>query len=489
MSTPAPTRWSPPTDQQSADGGFTLIEVMVSLVIVTIVLTALITVFGQSVRRTSHQYSQQTAVRLVTERADAIRGQSTDAIARHTATPEDITIGGIDYAITTSSEDCYQPIGDGTDVTCMRLADIPTGAAYASVRRMTVSVEWEAVSCGSTPCTYSDTILVNIDPDSTFALNESPPAPPVLDGCSDQTVSIGEELDFDIRDARIGCSVEDGVSPFTWASDALPQGVTLAPNGRISGTVAGSPGTVHSTVTVTDAFLRNDNDNFSWTIVEPVPDFYVRNLWLRIGHDHPISVSLGNFLNDEIRGATYQIIDGELPPDLHLDEDTGVISGAATVTEPGDYHITVRATDAAGRTWDSTFFYFVRGNYPNKLLLCPVKKLPYEPPISVPLDPPKCGIPGHYNEEFSVGSDVVEFDVNQPIKPFNLWDDIYGGTSPYRFVADGAPAWVNIDPDTGVVSGTPTRVTRGGELKFIFQVYDAHDAFYARTTVRWRIVE
>lgn len=476
------------------DAGFMLLEVIVGFVIVTIVMAALTGLFVHTIQSTSHQRASQTAVRLVTQQADEIRGVAADAVAARIATPQTVTVAGAQYTITTQANPCFEPVtrtGSGAgSSTCGELSAVPAGSAYASSRRITITVQWSGTSCTGGTCSYSDSIVVNDDRDPTFAFNTDPPPPPVLTGCLDQTVTVDQVIDLDLRGPQIGCVVTDGIAPFTWAISALPAGLTLTPDGRITGTVAGPPATINSKATATDAFLRTTTDEFGWRVVNPLTDFHVRNLWLRIGHDTQVSVNLANFLNEGATGITYQLVSGQLPAGLTLDEATGVISGKHKEKAPHDYPITLKASDAAGHSVQSSFMYYVRGNWPNRLLLCPTTKLPYDPPIAVTTDPPPCHIPGYYDEANSRGSDVVEFRVNQPIPTFNLWDDVYGGTSPYRFVKDAtAPAWVQVDPNTGVVSGTPTQVTKGQPLKFLIQVYDSQDFFYDKITVRWRVIE
>ncbi len=48
----------------------------------------------------------------------------------------------------------------------------------------------------------------------------------------------------------------------------------------------------------------------------------------------------------------------------------------------------------------------------------------------------------------------------------------HGGTLPYRWGLSGAPAWLSIDPNTGVLSGTPKPI---GSYTFTVTVTDANN--------------
>lgn len=469
----------------SADGGFTLVETLVAVSIITIIMTSLTALFVTTMQSTTRQRTDQTAVRLVVDQADQLRGMAVDELTD--AAPAIRSVNGVDYELTWSTDACLRPAA-APDAACVDPGTVDAPEDYIAFRRITVRAEWNARACGDDPCSYTDAIIVNDAADPVFPYQKEPPPPPILTGCVDQTVTITEQIDLDVRDDRLGCDPADGVPSFTWRADALPEGLALATNGRITGTVAGAPTTVATTITVTDAFLRPSDDTLTWTVVAPPPEVLPRSLWLRLDHDAPVTIRLADFLPPG-SGPDYELVDGALPAGLGLDPATGIITGTPTETDAQDYPVTIRTTDSAGDTVDYAFPWYVRGNGPNQLLLCPTEPLPFDPPITVAHDPSTCTIPGWYDAaQSSHSSDIPEFRIGEPIPEFTLWDDAYGGTSPYRFEMDQAPAWVHLDPDTGIVSGTPTEVT-DGEVKFLFQLHDQQDAVHDTISVSWRVIE
>lgn len=475
-----------------------LLEVIVGLVIVTIVMTALTGVLVTNIRSTSHQRAEQAAVRLVTEQADSLRALAADVIAER-AEDRTIAVGETEYLLSTQVSNCYQQVGSGVagaDTSCDILAAPPETGEYATSLRITMTATWDDGTCGADGCSYGDSIVVNAGRDPVFPVNDEPPPSPVLSGCRDQVLTVGQQINMDVRGPQIACEVKDGLGPLTWGIDSLPAGLSVATNGLVTGTVTAAAGSItSSTVTVTDVYLRKSTDVFTWTVLPPLMD---RSLWLRSDRtDLPLKISLKNFINEGVGNYRYDLADGVLPPGLSLDPATGLISGKydkATGGESGDYPITIKMTDTAGNVTFARFMYYVRSSagqpQGNGMALCPTAPLDYRPQIVLTSNPPPCSIPGHNLPGNSPASSVVELKVNQPIAPFNLWDNAYGQISPYTFKKDpNAPTWIKVDLNTGVVTGTPQAITTlDWERNVQFQVYDAVGS-YTTVTVYWRVIQ
>ncbi len=135
-----------------------------------------------------------------------------------------------------------------------------------------------------------------------------------------------------------------GVGAVTWAvtTGALPAGMTLAPG---TGVLSGTPtvtGTFNFVVTATDANACSGTRAYTLTIDCPsitVNPAAVPNGTAGVGYGGATFTQAGG-----VGAITWTVSVGSLPTGMQLDAATGLLSGTPLVT--GTFPITVRATDA-----------------------------------------------------------------------------------------------------------------------------------------------
>lgn len=141
-------------------------------------------------------------------------------------------------------------------------------------------------------------------------------------------------------------SVTGGTEPYRWeAVSGLPDGLTLDPD---TGIITGTPkqsGTFTTTIAVTDADGTEIHQEYTFEINDrptlPMPSD------LSAGREDAVySADLG--VTDGTAPYTWMVVDGQLPPGLELNLDTGQITGVPT--EAGTYTFTVELTDSTGVT-------------------------------------------------------------------------------------------------------------------------------------------
>ena len=223
--------------------------------------------------------------------------------------------------------------------------------------------------------------------------------------------------------------------------DPLPSWLSIDANtGMLSGTPDnGDVGTVAVTVTVTDSFGESATDTFNLTVVN-VNDAPVVTIALAdatTAEDAPFSYgTAGHFADDDsIHGDvlhfTAKLANGDpLPAWLHIDANTGVISGTPANANVGAVSIVVTATDLAGATASDTF----------DLTVTNVN------------DAPEVVAPG----AFVTTDEDAAFSLAVGGYAFNDVDAgdvlIYTATLAN---GDPLPSWLSINSVTGTLSGTP----------------------------------
>jgi hypothetical protein len=150
---------------------------------------------------------------------------------------------------------------------------------------------------------------------------------------------------------------------FTLASGTLPTGLTLNPDGTITGTAASSFANLIG-VTVKDANNTTVTQSFGLTVT-PAPvikviPFLVQSAVKNVPY---YKAFRGLFGYGKYK---FTVSAGSLP--LHMTLDTlGVLSGTPLVTDTGTYHFTIRATDHFGFAGTTAYTFKVGSTTPPAL--------------------------------------------------------------------------------------------------------------------------
>ena len=222
-----------------------------------------------------------------------------------------------------------------------------------------------------------------------------------------------------------------GALPYTWSvSPALPANLSLDPaTGAISGTPTTAATTTH-TFTLRDSSVPSQTveQMLSLTIEPPlaITTTALPNASIAAAYNEPVETVGG------IGALTFSIVlpgTGTLPPTLSLNPTTGMISGIPTALA-GPYPFIVQVQDTSGQ---------------QDTRALSVRVTPNITTTSLPA--------GTVNQAY-----------NEPMAAT-------GGTAPltWSISAGTLPAGLNLNPTTGVISGTPTA---RGTSPFTVQVQD-----------------
>jgi prepilin-type N-terminal cleavage/methylation domain-containing protein len=279
------------------DGGFTLVEVIVSLVLLAMVAVAVLGLFVGGMKDVAGLDRRQIAVAFAGQTMELVRtvsavrdssGNSTltagrthaavdaqwtaaagadlsqtdeawDTTATGSATPSvpltsTRTVGGVTFTSTNLVGTCWRPAAGGT---CVRAAS--KVASSVLMYRVIVSVTWSegaGTSCSASTCSYALASLVDPGSDPEFnvnATNATWPAPPVVTTLSKAT-SMNRPLTVDLASA-----VTSGATPLTATTGTVTQGATASV----------LPNTTTVTVTPAPGYVSGADVTVPFTVTDP----------------------------------------------------------------------------------------------------------------------------------------------------------------------------------------------------------------------------
>jgi len=275
------------------------------------------------------------------------------------------------------------------------------------------------------PGTFTFTIRAN---DAAGALGTKAYTLIVVSNLQITTSSLPDAIDRVAYAQTLAAS--GGTQPFTWriTQGSLPEGLSL---NAATGTISGTPvraGASNITVEVADSAAQTASRALTLNVLPSVTVQTAGTLGSGI-----IGVPYNALLNAS--GGTppysWRVREGALPDGTQL-SSAGQISG--TPTRTGRFTATVQATDSAGRSAAAEIFITIN---PPLLRFTSSERLP----------------------DATAGAD------------YTFTPTVTGGTPPYRYTLNGAPAGLAIDGDSGVVSG---RVLTTGTLEFSIRVTDSN---------------
>jgi Tfp pilus assembly protein PilV/membrane-bound inhibitor of C-type lysozyme len=375
-------------DADSREGGFMLLEAIISISLIVVIMTALTTFFITAGRSTGDLRSRQTASQLAAGAIDRIRamqpsdtyaGRTTTAVANQFqaapaavagwlasmnqvsddsgATPKLPMVdyvtpaAGPRFTLTTYIGSCTVATASDPGTACANTTG--STVSVSNFLRVVLAVTWQDNRCAASGCIFATATLLSVDSDPDFLLNETPPPAPVISDPGPQSAAIN-----DVVSLQLALDGGTGVSPVTWSIPAqgqpgsLPAGLTINTAGQITGTPAGpANGSGQSVVvTVTDAFLRTVSRTFTWKILN---DLVPSNVGAQSAY---LGVAISNLTLTATGGSgptfswsvPVQGQTGSLPPGLSLNPSSGVISG--TPTSAGTYQSVITVADSSGRT-------------------------------------------------------------------------------------------------------------------------------------------
>lgn len=322
------------------DLGFTLIEVVVALVLLTMVTVAVATLFMQSVRHSTSLDRRQAAVavagqsmelarsipptKLVSGRTQAVvdtqwsavtadlsqTDKAYDAAATGSSTPTlplsaTTDVAGVTYTAQRIVGTCWRPSSGGA---CVKAAS--KAASSQLMYRVIVQVTWSegtGTACSGSTCHYELASLVDATADPTFnvnATNATWPGPPVLN-----TLTASTSMNTPVTVDLAGAVVTAG-TPLIASVGGPTQGATASV----------LPNTTQVTVTPANGFWSGSDIQLSFTLTDPYSQSTSSTLTVHVtppaapaaaagnvstGMDTPVTVDLAGFVSGGSGTLTY----------------------------------------------------------------------------------------------------------------------------------------------------------------------------------------
>ena len=384
------------------EGGFVLLESLVTIALITVIMTALTTFFITAMSSTSRQRSEQSATQIANSAMETVRGygaqravsdrdsasvngQFSSALAGSTrmtpwlgemsaavdtgaaagrgaraplpTTPQVQVVNGINYEVNYFVGSCWRSGADSSDDVCRKVKTSAL-ASPISYLRVVVGVTWPDKTCPDQTCLYVTQSLLNPVPEPTFNFRSATPPLPSLK-CADQVSAVGEQLTSrsvlasDGPPKVPGCTPSGGIPTFTYEATDLPDGLTMAGDGTVSG-AATTQNDRQVTITVTDGFLRKANATFTWQVLPPlvITAPGEQTSTYNVGIPTLALAATGG------AGAPFTWSASGLPPGLSINKANGRITG--TPTAVGAYPITLTVADqSTTRTSTATLRWVV----------------------------------------------------------------------------------------------------------------------------------
>ncbi len=455
-----------------ADDGFTIIEVLVSIAVISITMLSLGPLFVITMRVNHQQSDRQSAIQAADdamERARALQvsamltgrdlGSTTQQavtapdqvkilLAGDKATgtglaapgqagkylaydkdattdsgktailptvPNPVTLSGVEYRQSWYVGLCGRPTPaeDGQPENASRACVAGrTGNGYTPMYHIVVAVGWAGRFC-ATECIYvSSSLISSKSQEPVFSIRDSISRVKITSTPTAQTGTVTAPitpLPF----------TADG-SQVTWRATGLPAGLTIgATDGVISGTPTAAVNATNVQVIATDVNGQEDYVAFSW-VIKAVPAVSAQaNLSTPggVALSRPFTVTNGTppYVWSFTGTPTASWPTGT-PPGLSIDSATGTVAGTPAVA--GSTTVTVTVRDKHNVAGTRSFVWTV-------------------PALAVTLAAPAAA---------KIGTAIT------PITPTAT-----GGVQPYMtWSATGLPAGLSIDSATGKISGTPT---------------------------------
>ncbi|GLY05559.1 putative Ig domain-containing protein [Actinoplanes sp. NBRC 101535] len=423
--------------------GSTLVELIVSMVVLTVAMAGFASFFVNSYRAVYQQRDQREAAQLANtamEQIRALKGSSlivgrgedastnqwtnnlpavmepyyktitpvwqTDPVIAKTAgadaalstATQQMTVNGTLYQRSTYLGGCEIYVGKGEG--CVKPVS-PAPVDSTSVLkffRVVVLVTWKGTNCADNVCTHIASTLVSRAPEPIFDIKRPSPVVKATSATFYKGVA-GQSFQL---------TATGGQLPNTWTASTLPAGLSMTTAGVVSGTPT-TVGTTTGTVTVTDKLGRTDTASFTWIVILPPTVTVAATVKNHIGETVSVKPTVSGGASPYAWAVT------DLPANWTFNTDTGEITGTATTLGTWTPGITATDTNAmASATVRYTHIVY--------------------PVVSV--------------------AAVADRSINLT-SSITVTNSASGGDGTYTWSATGVPTGTSMAASTGTISGTP----------------------------------